>query len=186
MPQLEIILPAVRAASVIQDPSLPVRIPSFELPEKRVTLDLDLATRALDAARSAAARAYAPYSRFFVGAAAIMADDPNLTVFSAANVENASYGNTLCAERNALHQAAAAGFRSLRLLALSCAQNLEGPLDGRSPCGACRQTIREFTLIDADRDTALILIDSGDDHYLGDVLDISRLLPWSFHPGALA
>ncbi len=88
------------------------------------------------AAREARERAYAPYSRFFVGAA-ILADDGR--VFTGANVENASYGLSMCAERTAVHHAVAQGMR--RLVAVAVSASGETPA---WPCGACRQVLHEF------------------------------------------
>ena len=97
----------------------------------------DAAVTALfDAARDASARAYAPYSRFQVGAA-VLADDGR--IFTAANVENASYGLTSCAERNAVFAAVSAGVR--RIVAVAIHTPTGAPV---SPCGACRQVIHEF------------------------------------------
>jgi cytidine deaminase len=87
-------------------------------------------------ARAAAERAYAPYSRFRVGAA-VMADDG--AVFSGCNVENASYGLTICAERSAVFQMVAAG--RTRVAAIAVYTPTPAPT---SPCGACRQVLREF------------------------------------------
>lgn len=89
----------------------------------------------MEAARSAKERAYAPYSRFHVGAA--VATDRG--VFSGANVENASYGVTICAERVAAASAVASGAR--RIDAMAMASSAPGPI---SPCGACRQFLYEF------------------------------------------
>ena len=86
-------------------------------------------------ARSARGRAYAPYSRFSVGAA--VATDAG--VFSGANVENASYGLSICAERVAAASAIAAGARRIDAIAIA------GSAAGATPpCGACRQFLYEF------------------------------------------
>lgn len=100
------------------------------------TLDDGLVRALYDAARDASTRAYAPYSRFHVGAA-VLADDGR--IFAAANVENASYGLTSCAERNAIFTAVFAGVRSISAVAIHTPTG-----EPVSPCGACRQVIHEF------------------------------------------
>ena len=98
----------------------------------------------LDAAQQARENSYSPYSKFKVGAAVLTADG---RIFTGTNIENASYGLTVCAERNAIFAAVGAGKRKFRALAL-ITQKLPG-LDFNSPCGACRQVMSEFIAPDA-------------------------------------
>jgi cytidine deaminase len=90
------------------------------------------------AAKTAAGRAYAPYSKFTVGAAILTFSGK---IFSGCNVENASYGLTNCAERTAIFNAVAAGERKLRLKCVVVYTPTDMPT---APCGACRQVINEF------------------------------------------
>jgi cytidine deaminase len=89
-----------------------------------------------DAAQAQLAHAYAPYSGFRVAAAFLAADG---RVFTGVNVENASYGLTVCAERNAIAAAVNQGVRELRALCVVCSGDLPP-----APCGACRQVLAEF------------------------------------------
>lgn len=106
---------------------------------------IDLATldRLRAAAEEAAARAYAPYSRFFVGAALLFDDG---VVVTGCNVENVSYGLTSCAERNALFRAVSERGAGQKIVAIAVA-NRNGAAS--PPCGACRQVMSEFVTPDA-------------------------------------
>ena len=102
------------------------------LPEKPISAQVrdTLIHAALEARR----RAYARYSNFQVGAALLTADGQ---IFIGCNVENASYGLTICAERAAVFTAIAAGHQQFQLLAVATT-------GGAAPCGACRQVLAEF------------------------------------------
>jgi cytidine deaminase len=92
----------------------------------------------LNLARAARQRAYAPYSRFQVGAVVLTRDGRR---FDGCNVENAAYGLCNCAERTALFAAVAAGCRPGDFAALAVVADTPGPV---SPCGACRQVMAEL------------------------------------------
>lgn len=95
----------------------------------------------------AAKNSYSPYSNFPVGA---VVEDEDGNTYQGCNVENASYGLTICAERNAMFSAKARGAKKLVRLAVTC---LKGDLDypdGLMPCGACRQVMAEFLPEDAE------------------------------------
>lgn len=126
----------------------------------------------LDHARRAANNAYVPYSHFPVGAALLL---PDGSIITGANVENASYPLTSCAERSAVATAASAGYRQINAVAISAPRS-----PGTSPCGACRQVLNEFR--PADGDMVIILDDGGD----GIVTSIEALLPRAFGPRNLA
>jgi cytidine deaminase len=130
------------------------------------------ASELVAAARAARERAYAPYSGFRVGAA-LLTDQGD--VVTAANVENASSGLGICAERSAVVAAVAAGYRRFEVIAV--AGNGPGPV---TPCGACRQVLREFP-----RGVELEVLCAGES---GDELlttTLGTLLPESFGPERL-
>ncbi|MGO9914334.1 MAG: cytidine deaminase [Isosphaeraceae bacterium] len=123
------------------------------------------------AAKSAAARAYCPYSRFRVGAAVVT---DRGEIFAGCNVENASYGLTVCAERNAIFQAVAQSPGVPVIRAVVVYTPTASPT---APCGACRQVINEF-----GPDALVISVCDG--------LDVVRsrtsdLLPGAFGPSNL-
>ncbi len=102
--------------------------------------DATLTTLAREAI-AAAERAYAPYSKFKVGAALLAEDE---RVFTGCNVENASYGLTNCAERTAVFKAVSEGATRFKAIAIA-----GGVGDVAMPCGACRQVLAEFCPPDA-------------------------------------
>lgn len=115
-------------------------------------------------ARQAQTQAYAPYSGFRVGAALLGRDG---TVFTGVNVENASYGLTICAERNAVFKAVTAGERDF--VALAIASSGSGYV---YPCGACLQVLAEFS-----PHIQVIVTDESDNNI---VYDLGELLPQVF------
>jgi cytidine deaminase len=133
-------------------------------------MEIDQAARAelIAAARLASEQAYCPYSRFRVGAA-VLTDRGE--IFPGCNVENASYGLTICAERNAIFQAVARSKHPFVIRAVAVFTPTDLPT---APCGACRQVINEF----------------GPDAYVLSVCDgegvieirLSELLPRAFGP----
>jgi cytidine deaminase len=116
------------------------------------------------AAHAVRGRAYAKYSQFFVGAA-IRAGDGK--IYAGCNVENASYGLTICAERSAVFAAVSAGQKRLEMLALVTA-------GGYPPCGACRQVLAEFA-----PELPILILDANEP---GKVIetDLATLLPGRF------
>ncbi len=93
----------------------------------------------IDRARAAALNAYAPYSEFRVGAVAVAEDG---TEYTGANVENAAYPVSTCAEATAIVHAVASGARRIRSVAVACID--AGDIEGAYPCGRCRQIMSEF------------------------------------------
>ncbi|WP_019517212.1 cytidine deaminase [Sphingomonas sp. Mn802worker] len=142
------------------------------------------ATRLIAAAREAARHAHAPYSRFAVGAAVLLTDG---SVVTGANVENASYGLSLCAETVAIASVSASG-RLREVVAVGViggAMDAEGRATGSdpvSPCGRCRQVINEAAQM-GGRDVAVYCGGA-----LGDTIvryRLSELLPDAFGPADL-
>jgi cytidine deaminase len=124
----------------------------------------------LAAARAARGHAHAPYSRFPVGAAVL---DEQGRIHAGCNVENAAYPQGQCAEAGALGaMVLAGGRRALALLVLG-----DGP-QGVTPCGGCRQRLREF----ADDDVPVLVANGAG---VREVFTLGELLPYSFGPGHL-
>lgn len=122
----------------------------------------------LAAAERARENAYAPYSHFQVGAALLTSDG---RVFLGANVENASFGATSCAERSAVFAAVSAGVRDFEAIAI-CGGHEGGRGGICPPCGICRQVLSEFCKKDFR-----ILLGNADEYR---EYALSKLLPHSF------
>jgi cytidine deaminase len=112
-------------------------------------------------AQAARERAYVPYSRFAVGAALLARDG---RVFTGCNVENASYGLTVCAERVAVFKAVSEGVRDFAAIAVVSAT-------GATPCGACRQVLVEFGV-------SQVIVARADGSYT--VFTLDELMPHAF------
>ena len=108
------------------------------MPPPPITISPRQQAELLAAAQQAAQQAYAPYSGFRVGAALLLEDG---NIVTAANVENASYGLSICAERSAVVRAIAQHGPTLRIQAVAVTNLNNAP---SSPCGACRQVLSEF------------------------------------------
>jgi cytidine deaminase len=134
----------------------------------KLELDDTLRRLLISSALEAQDNAYCPYSNFAVGAAVLTTDG---AIFKGCNVENSSYGLTICAERNAIAAAVAAGHANIAAIAV--VTNSQPPA---RPCGACRQVIGEFSSV--DNPAVVISVSSA-----GESVEetISSLLPAQFN-----
>ena len=123
----------------------------------------------LNLAENARKNAYAPYSGITVGAALLSEDGE---VYLGANVENASFGATVCAERAALFSAVSCGKRRFSAIAIVGGRKNEAPRDSFTPCGICRQCLSEFS----DGTLRVITERNGKP----EAKPISELLPYGF------
>lgn len=130
----------------------------------------------VEKALAALPNSYAPYSKYNVAAAALFDSGE---IYTGVNVESASLGATICAERNAIFHAVAEGEK--KLLAIAVVGGPDGNIDDVYcvPCGICRQVMRDF----ADKDKMLIICAKSADDYIEHTLD--EMLPLSFGPEAL-
>ena len=119
----------------------------------------------IDEAIEAREGAYAPYSNFKVGAVVV---DENNKHHKGCNVENASYGLSNCGERTAIFTAVSSGMKKIKKIAVVA--DTSGPV---SPCGACRQVIKEF----GDENTAIILGNLKREYK---IMTMEELLPYGF------
>lgn len=125
----------------------------------------------IDAAVRARRKAYCPYSRYAVGAAVLTESGK---VFTGANVENASYGLSICGERAAIFNAVGRGDRWLRAICVvgRCAR----------PCGACRQVMLEFSSKETDLITVDLKSETSGDKDVVNIVRMFSVLPASFDP----
>lgn len=131
------------------------------------SVDPALLDRLVQAAKAARDHAYAPYSRYSVGAAIATATG---SIYVGCNVENASFGATTCAERGAIMQMIAHGEREPVACAVVTAD------EGGSPCGICRQVLAEFA-----KDMPVVLVGLGSrEGETGRVVQLQDLLPLAF------
>lgn len=121
----------------------------------------------IEQARLARSRAYTPYSHFKVGAAILLKDGSYIL---GANVENASFGLSNCAERSALYALYSQGYQKEDIVSITVIADDEGPV---SPCGACRQVMHELM----PKDAKVILTNTK-----GDIMETTtdQLLPYAF------
>lgn len=138
----------------------------------------DWQKKLIDAADSSKENAYSPYSNFFVGASIIFNDE---SIIAAANCENASFGLSLCAERNVLAMANSLGKRkeikALALIARGGGHTLSEPI---VPCGACRQVISEmFKIAHIDPEAEVIFCSDSKKQNIA-AFSIKELLPHEF------
>ena len=127
-------------------------------------IDRTTIQKLLSEAKAAKGFSYAPYSNFHVGAAVL---GENGEIYTGCNVENASYGLTICAERAAIFNAVSNGIHKIKAIAIWSDE--DKPC---SPCGACRQVIYEFSK------DALVIVHTKGDKYI--VKTISEMLPMGF------
>lgn len=122
------------------------------------------------AAREASTRAYCPYSKFRVGAALLTEEGE---IVSGCNIENASYGLTICAERTAVFHAVALGHQGIKAVVIYTPTSFP-----TAPCGACRQVLNEFA-----PEAEVVCICDGRDEIR---MTVRELLPSAFGPHNLA
>lgn len=135
---------------------------------KKPSFDVKLLDILVQEAKAVRERSYSPYSRYAVGAAIATKKG---SIFVGTNVENASFGATICAERGAVMQMIAAGERE----PIACAV-VTGDREPASPCGICRQVLAEFN---GEMPIAMVGLGSRDGE-TGRVVSLADLLPYQF------
>jgi cytidine deaminase len=133
----------------------------------------------LNEAEKAMDTSYSPYSGFSVGAALLT---KNEIIITGSNVENAAYGNCICAERAALVRANALGERMFICLAVICRGKDFSTKEPTAPCGSCRQMLYEASVI-SETDIEIILSNTDKTNIV--ITSINKLLPLAFGPDSL-
>lgn len=130
-------------------------------------MDKNIEKLLLDTASASAKNTYSPHSRFPVGSAVLTGSG---LIFPGTNIENASYGLTMCGDRAAIFNAVSNGHHDIEAMAISCPDApQDGKINYRMPCGACRQVMVEFM----DEDAPIIIKDVG-------TFTVGQLLPMPF------
>lgn len=125
-------------------------------------MDKNIVKKLINKAQEASLNSYSPYSNYKVGAALLTKTGE---IFTGTNIENASYGATICAERTAVFKAVSEGFKEFKALAIFTK-------DGGFPCGNCLQVMAEFSL-----DIKIIIAKSTDEYK---IYELSDFLPKPF------
>ena len=127
----------------------------------------------IQSATEARKKAYAPYSKYMVGAAVLTAE---LRIYTGCNIENASYTPSVCAERTAISKAVSEGTR--KILAVAVAGSPQGEIltQYAYPCGVCRQVMREFS----EPDKLIVIVAKSQTEYR--IHTLAQLFPESFGP----
>ena len=133
-------------------------------------IDKDSIKKLIQISLDMRAKSYAPYSKFNVGAALLCSDG---LIYTGANIENSSYGMTMCAERTAVFKAVSEDHKDFAAIAITSGKSGEEKLELCPPCGACRQVLSEF----CKSDILIILARSTSDY---EVHTLGELLPLTF------
>lgn len=127
-------------------------------------------------AMEARKKAYAPYSKYKVGAALLTNE---LRIYTGCNIENAAFTPSICAERTAISKAVSEGWRKLKAIAIVGGPDGENINQYAFPCGVCRQVMREF----AEPENFFVITAVNEEEYK--IYRLSQLLPESFGPDQL-
>ena len=133
-------------------------------------IDKEMTLKLIEAALEARNKAYVPYSGYTVGAALLTVEGQ---IIQGCNIESASYGATICAERTAVFKAISEGRRKFCAIAIAGGMQGKAPIDYAYPCGICRQVMKEFC-----RGDFVIIIAKSIEEY--EIYSLEELLPHGF------